>query len=309
MVRSDRKILHININMKNIKQAIILLACSLLLTATGVTLFRIFFTDLNIFSKEKSQSGSSAPLIQSVLEFDLFGYTDRGDKKWQIHGKKAEACGDVVKVKSIIAKTFDDKKINLSADEGYYNRSKKNVVLQNHVVVTTDDGVELKTDRLIWFNDRNILQTDKRIVVTRENVKTVSKGAVAFPQSKKINLLGSVKITQDNKDNKITISCDGPLNIDYAANIAKLHDNVIIVDAEKTIYSDYMEVYFDTETKDIVKAIAKQNVKITKDKNITTCEEATYYAKEGRIVLTGKPKIVFYTDEDTNAFIGNEGTR
>ena len=161
---------------------------------------------------------------------------------------------------------------------------------------------------------------------------TVALGAKGEPGLKNIVLEKDVKVNINpvnsaQEKEKIIITCDGPLEIDYEKNIAAFNNNVKVERTDSTIYSDKMDVYFsqsnnkeDKGAKDagqakesselmgtkIEKIIARGNVKIVRGENTSYSEEAIYTASDKKITLTGRPKLIIYSTEDLkDAFTGN----
>ncbi len=107
--------------------------------------------------------------------------------------------------------------------------------------------------------------------------------------------------------------------MDYEKNIASFNDNVKVEKLDLIIYSDKMDLYFvtgdnsakaDKTTKSMAnsidKIIASGNVKIVRGENISYSQEAIYTALDKKVVLSGHPKLVFYsTEEFKNASFGN----
>jgi len=79
-----------------------------------------------------------------------------------------------------------------------------------------------------------------------------------------------------------------------------------------TIFSDTMDVFFSmgqaaTENKEkkslvaanrIERIVSKGHVKIVRGLNVSYSEEAIYTALDKKITLSGKPKLVIYSEED-----------
>ena len=55
----------------------------------------------------------------------------------------------------------------------------------------------------------------------------------------------------------------------------------------------------------IDKIIARDNVRITRGKNVSYSEEAVYNAVDKKITLLGRPKLVIYSTKELNASTGN----
>jgi lipopolysaccharide export system protein LptA len=201
------------------------------------------------------------------------------------------------------------------------------------VVITTDSGAKLTTDSLDWDRKNDVVTTKDKVNITRDNLIAEALGAMGKPALSKVNLEKEVKvqiIPEKKKDespateaDKITITCDGPLAIDYAKNFATFSNNVMVDRDGSQIYSDTMDVYFNSGAKaearpdtvaksdaglsnsKIEKIVCRGNVKIIRGPNISYSEEAIYSALENKITLLGRPKLILYSTEKMDAPTGN----
>jgi len=292
-----------------------------------LTLFLILaLLTFNAFAQDSQTQESD----QQISDFSLTGYAEKGKKSWDISGKSADIFDNIIKLKDVIGNLYGEKEdIKLTADKGDFDKVEGKVHLEQNVVITTSGGAKLTTDSLDWDRKNQLVATQDMVNITKENMVTVAKGAIGEPDLNKITLQKEVKvdILSANKENqaeteknKIIITCDGPLEIDYAKNIAIFKNNVLVDTKDNLIYSDIMDVYFVPSDKDtsqalkeapammgakIQKIVARGNVKITRGENISYSEEAVYTAYDRKIVLTGKPKLVIYSTEDLSASFGN----
>lgn len=266
---------------------------------------------------------------QQISEFSLSGYGDKGKKSWDISGKSADIFDKLIKLKDVIGNLYGEKEdINLTADKGDFDKAEGKVHLEQNVVITTSGGAKLTTDSLDWDRKNKLVTTEDTVHITRDNMVTTAKGVVGEPDLNKITLQKEVKVDilpvkeepAEAEKNKTIITCDGPLEIDYAKNIATFKNNVKVDTKDNLIYSDIMDVYFTASDKDnsqaadeapammgakIQKIIAHGNVKIVRGENVSYSEEAVYTALDKRIVLTGKPKLIIYSTEGLSASFGN----
>ncbi len=267
---------------------------------------------------------------QSISEFNLTGFGEKGKKSWELSGKSADIFDENVKLTDIVGKLYGkEEDITLTAQQGNFDKTKGNVHLEEDVVITTTKGAKLTTDTLDWDRDRHIVSTKDRVNIERDNIITQALGAVGQLDLKKVNLAKDVEVqinptsSGPNKDplkNKITITCDGPLEVDYENNVAIFYNNVKVDQTENQIYSDRMDVYFTrqdknepSESKDassvmggeISKIVAKGNVKIVRGENISYSDEAMYDAKDKKIVLKGMPRLIIYPKGELDASTGD----
>jgi len=279
----------------------------------------------------RAQAQSATPPVeQSMEDFSFYGVGDKGKKNWDLAGKSADIGSEVIKLNDIVSNFYGEKDtVKLTAEKGAFNRTAGNLHLQDEVVVTSTSGARLTTDSLDWDRKNQLVTTPDKVNITREDMVITGQGAQGFPDLNKVNLNKNVQVdigasaankTQQQKE-RITITCDGSLQIDYEKNLATFNTNVQVQTRDALMKSDSMEVYFVPEKDStapesaslsaaaaqsrIDKIIARGNVSITQGENVSYSEEAVYSAQERRILLQGRPKVVFYTAEGLHAPAGN----
>ncbi len=229
-----------------------------------------------------SPEGSAAD--QKVMSFSLSGYEKNGKKKWEVEGKSADIMTEVVNLTDVVAKAYgEETDMTIIADKGVFNRVSNDVHLEENVVVTSTDGTKMTTEALDWKNNEEKIYTDKPVKVTREGMD--KKGAKA------VTGIDGFGITPT------TITCDGPMEIDYGKNSAEFNKNVKVVDERGQMLCDTATAYYDPKTRQLTKIIAKGHVKIIRGGSWTFSDEAEYLAQEQKIVLTGSPKVMIYPEE------------
>lgn len=263
---------------------------------------------------------------QQINDFSLSGYGDKGKKTWDIAGKSADIFNDIIKLKDITGNLYGNENIKLTADRGDFNKTKGNMHLEQDVVITTSSGAKLTTDSLDWDRKNDIVATKDKVNIVRDNMITQAQGAIGHPGLNKVNLEKDVKVEilpdkekknpESTGNEKIVITCDGPLAIDYEKNFATFNDNVKVDRQDSQIYSDKMDVYFSSNANEqdksptimnskIDKIVARGNVKIVKSENVSYSDEAIYSAWDKKITLLGSPKLIIYSAEEMNASSGN----
>jgi len=262
---------------------------------------------------------------QQIGDFSLSGFGDKGKKSWDLAGKSADIFSEVVKLKKVVGNNYaPNDTINLTADNGDFNKKSGLVHLQDNVVITTSSGTKLTTDTLDWDRKQQIVSTLDKVNLARQDMNLSGQGAQGQTALKQIMLDKDVRLdiqTQDlqvNKKEKIVITCDGPLDVDYEKNIAIFNNNVKVEKSDLTIYSDKMQVYFTPKQQNnasvqgsavisssISKIVALGNVRILRGENISYSQQAIYTAIDKKITLTGRPQIIIYQTENINAASGN----
>jgi LPS export ABC transporter protein LptC len=272
--------------------------------------------------------GNATESDQQISEFSLAGYGEQGKKTWDLAGKSADIFTDEVKLTQVVGNMYGDKEdVKLTADKGTFDKNDGKVHLRENVVITTSTGAKLTTDSLDWDKKNQLVSTKDRVNIEKQDMITVAQGASGKPDLKQVTLEKDVQVdiapaetTADKSGKtKVVITCDGPLEIDYQKNVATFHNNVKVDREGMQIYSDIMDVYFNTldKTKSlpsdistpmggkIDRIVARKNVRIVRGENISYSDEATYTAADKKITLSGKPKLIIYSAEEMNAPIGN----
>lgn len=250
---------------------------------------------------------------QKMLDFFLSGYTQKGKKSWEVKGNSADIFSDIVRLTSVHANVYgEEENINLVGDKGAYDKTTGKMHLEDNVVITTQTGGRLTTDSLDWDRSSQKVTTDDIVNIEKQNIKATAKGMEGEPNLKKVYLKDEVRVEvkeesqllgQPNPANPANkqptvITCDGPLEIDYDKEIATFNTNVKADQGEQgEMYADKMEARFDFKNKKILHVRSTGNVKIVKGENISYSEEAVYSAADKKMTLTGRPRLVIYSED------------
>lgn len=269
---------------------------------------------------------------QQINDFSLAGYGEKGKKSWDLSGKSADIFEQVVKLKDVNGNLYGkEEDVNLTSKTGDFNKADGKIHLEKDVVITTSSGTRLTTDTLDWDRKQEKVTTPDKVNITRDNMNIQGRGAEGQMNFNKVALKKDVRvdINPDDKDkekpsaikDKIIITCDGPLNVDYEKNLATFHDNVKVERVDSTIYSDIMDIYFLTSKKDepkqaeendaekkdsglmgskLDRIVARGNVKVVQGQNTSYSEEAIYTGADKKLTLTGSPRLVIFSTEGFN---------
>jgi len=269
--------------------------------------------------KAKHNSDSLPPegvpdqdIEQEASMFSLTGYTTGGKKKWEIGGDSVRifAKTNEVELDNMSARIWgkDDQYVNLTSDIGSFNRKTEVAHFKRNVIVTNEEGMQLKTDYLDCETKSQAVDTDAYVEIERENFKAEGFGLKGRQQLSQVQLNEDVRVEiTDEKDKggvPVVITCDGPLEVDYNANIAHFNENVWVNTEQGDIFADKMDVYIDREEQKLIRIICTGNVRVDQGGNKTFSHKAVYLAEEGRVILTGEPKLVIYAEDMKSAMGG-----
>lgn len=218
-----------------------------------------------VTSEKKNADG----VEHKVLSFNLEGLTDKGEKKWEVIGRTARSISEnEIRLGDIIAKTYGDQEAVITADNGVYDKSKNNVRLEKNVKAVIENG------------------------------GSVMKDQIGFP----IGASGTGGKDSQEKSKtkkKITITCDGDVEFDYAKNLASFTKNVKVRSEDGDIDADKIIVNLDPGTKKINDIVAQGHVKITQKENVAYSDTAKYNEESKVISLAGSPKIEMAQNSDS----------
>jgi LPS export ABC transporter protein LptC/lipopolysaccharide transport protein LptA len=248
---------------------------------------------------------------QKFQGFNLQGYNDSGEKAWNVNGDTADIIGSKIKLFNVDANSFGKQKMNLTAETGILDQVSGNMHLEKDVVVTSERGTRLMTDSLDWHKEADLVKTDDDVLITDEGLTVTGKGMEARPGLKTAQIQENVTVLLDTEAKEqggktVTITCDGPLEIDQAQSKATFQENVVAVQENQTLKADKMEIYFDGEKNTIKEMICTGNVIIVQGDNKTFAEKAIYDAVSQKLTLYGRPKLIIVTEgENAITSFGN----
>jgi lipopolysaccharide transport protein LptA len=93
-----------------------------------------------------------------------------------------------------------------------------------------------------------------------------------------------------------TVITSDRLQVDYLHNMGTFEGNFLAVDPRITLRADKAVVYYtgQSETnaaRGVQRVVATGGVVITQADRKATCDQAEYFAADGKVVLTGKPQV------------------
>ncbi|MDP3921594.1 MAG: LPS export ABC transporter periplasmic protein LptC [Candidatus Omnitrophota bacterium] len=288
----------------------------LIVACVGFVAFYIGFVWLQVFVAKKEagtvkvEQSVARESTHKVFLFQFTKYTTDGKKEIEIEGDSADIFAKTVDLMNVVAKAYaEEMPVTLTSDRGNYDKGENVVHLTENVVVTTEDGARLLTEKLDIDPTEHTMETDVSAKVKKNNIHVEGMGARGDSQLKKVKFKKNVTVVvqDDNLEGNETtvITCDGPLVIDYKKNIAHFKDNVVAEDSRGKLTADTMDVYYNKVTRNVSKIVALGNVIIENpDGNKTFSDSAIYLADQGRIILGGDTEVIYF--EGDGSEIGGE---
>ncbi|OGX40657.1 MAG: LPS export ABC transporter periplasmic protein LptC [Omnitrophica WOR_2 bacterium RIFCSPHIGHO2_02_FULL_68_15] len=231
----------------------------------------------------------------AIQAFNLASYDDDGRKRWEVLGQTADVQDQTIHLTDITATAYHPKTtVVLTADEGTFDRERQSVHLERDVKAVTTEGTTLTTPSLDWDAERQIASTEQRAVVAREGLTVQGEGATAAPQLKSVRFQRDVQV---DLQPATTITCEGPLEVDYARHRARFWRRVHVRDPRGDIWADRMDVWMDPKTRQLTQAQCWGHVTIQQASQRARARRATYHAPTGKMQLIGHPVVTFYPEQ------------
>ncbi|MCM8826083.1 MAG: LPS export ABC transporter periplasmic protein LptC [Candidatus Omnitrophica bacterium] len=245
---------------------------------------------------------------QKIQDFYLSNYKNEGLKDWEVKGNEATVWDSYVEIDGVEAKYFQKNDIiDIKADKAKLDKTNMELCLEKNVRINNSQGLKLNTEFLNWKQHYNSVSTDKEVELVRdESLKVNAKGLEADTKLKQISFQEEVKVALNDNREMTTITCDGPLEIDYNRGEAIFNNKVVVENPNGKLLSDKAIVYFDMEKKRILKIVAIGDVKIIRDDNVTFAEQATYSEDTGKMVLEGRPRLIIFPHSKTDLFTNKD---
>jgi LPS export ABC transporter protein LptC len=280
----------------------------------ALVVFYVFFVQVQVVitRKQRAEQGAakfSEQKPQKVLSFSFTKYTTEGQREIEIEGDSADILSNTVQLMNVMAKAYaEEVPVTVTADRGNYDKKKNKIHLEKNVVATTDDGTRLVTEALDMSPSEHVVETDLPTQVKKDNINVEGTGARAETNLKKVKFQKNVTVIVQNTEDKevgpTTITCDGPLVVDYEKNIAHFRDNVVAQDSRGKLTADTMDVYYNRVSRRVSKIVSAGDVVIENpDGNKTYSDSVIYLADEGRIILGGDTEALYFSG-DASAVTG-----
>ncbi len=257
----------------------------------------IFFSLLFLLVSFNTQSYSQ----QRIKDFYLSNFKEDGSQDWEVEGREATIYDKYVDIDQMKANYhLNDDTVVITSDEARLDKESMDVYLKKNVVVKNKEGATLFTESLNWQRQNNKVDTQDWVKANKDSMQINAKGLSADTELKNADFKEDVEVTLPAEEGRgaITVTCVGPLEIEYNTGKAVFNKDVVVSNEQGKLFSDKATIYFDNQQNKVEKIVSQGHVKIVRDGNVTYSQKATYLADEQRIVLEGKPRLIYFPEED-----------
>ena len=211
---------------------------------------------------------------QQFQGFNLQGYTDEGDKAWDVEGETADIKGSEITLTNVVANSYGERQMNVTAENGTVDQINGRMQLENDVVIISDDGSKLMSDYIEWDKEKDMVMSDEEVYIKNDTFSATGTGMTAQPGLKSAQLEKDVTVRVDPESEqtasqKLTVTSDGPMILDQLLMKARFEVNVIAEQDGQTLKADVIEIYFKEGMREVSEMICVGNVEIIQGENKT----------------------------------------
>ena len=243
---------------------------------------------------------------QRMENFYISNIKEDGTKDWDVRGKEAMIYDKYVDIDEMKANYYSENDlVIMTSQKARLDKQNMNIYLKDNVQIENKEGITLLTDSLNWEREKNLVATDDWVKTSKDSMQITAEGLSADTKFEEIDFEKNVEalLPDKNNQNVTTITCSGPLEIEYKAGEAVFNEDVVAINPQVKLYSDKATLFFDTVNKEIIKIVSEGNVKIVQDSNISFSQKATYLNNEQKVILEGKPRLIYLVDEDSGPIL------
>ncbi|MCM8831108.1 MAG: LPS export ABC transporter periplasmic protein LptC [Candidatus Omnitrophica bacterium] len=190
----------------------------------------------------------------------------------------------------------------ISANAVYSQQKIKDFYLSNYKEDGSRDweitGKEAKVgEKYVDIDNMNATYySADKVIIIKSDKATIDKESMNATLKDNIE----AKIPTKDATDYTTITCDGPLEMEYENGKAVFYNNVVVENRQGKLFCDKATVFFDKDEKKIIKIIAEGNVKIIQEQNVTVAQKATYLVEQKLLIFEGRPNVIYFPKEKPN---------
>jgi len=130
--------------------------------------------------------------------------TLEGNLRWTLDADQAEVFDKEQRtvMKKVVVRVFSkNAEWTVTADEGVMGNETRDVTVTGNVVVTSNDGLTIKTPELFWRNKDRNLYTEQAVEIKRTGTTITAQGMDVKMQDQEAVLQKKVRVVIENRAN------------------------------------------------------------------------------------------------------------
>jgi LPS export ABC transporter protein LptC len=181
--------------MKKLKRVILI--SLLLVSGVAAVSFWVNLHGKKASEEEKKGPPFSADDAKMVLEKIHFVEDKQGKKTWELEAKSIRQNREenLMTLEDVVVKVYteDGRSFTISGKQGQIHLDSKNIELAGDVVVTSNDGYQLKTQSVAYRHEEKKVGTSDPVEVEGEGLRLTGRGMVVDMGARTFTILGGVK--------------------------------------------------------------------------------------------------------------------
>jgi LPS export ABC transporter protein LptC/lipopolysaccharide transport protein LptA len=151
-------------------------------------------------------------------------------------------------------------KATITANEATYNPILQKAVFQGNVHVTTEDGMELRSEELVHRGDRNSVKSGQPVQFKRKDLSGTARGFTYEAESGRLELLAEVDLKIQDEDNPATRIRSARAEASKEDGLLRFLGGVEVRQGADRLKADRLFVNFSDEEQSIYRAQAIEDV-------------------------------------------------
>jgi LPS export ABC transporter protein LptC/lipopolysaccharide transport protein LptA len=148
----------------------------------------------------------------------------------------------------------------ITSDDCVYDPGVPRAAFDGHVVLTTSDGLELKTDSLIYRGDKGFARTEAPAQFKRKAVSGSSTGMLYSATEQRMVLEADAKVRIDSDTDPPTFIQSRQAILERSEGTLRFEDDSVLTQGDDILRADRLILSFDSETQQVTRAVAAGGV-------------------------------------------------
>jgi len=152
---------------------------------------------------------------------------------------------------------------HIRSDDGSYNPGQQRAVFRGHVVLTTQDGLELTTESLIYRGDRSLARSDEYVEFKRQQLSGSSQGMEYHAEEGWIEMQSQAYLRIEGQGGSAATEIrGGRARVERGDEEMRFADAVQVTRGRDTLTSDRLLLGFSWDEQRISRVQAVDNVRL-----------------------------------------------
>ena len=265
---------------------------------------------------------------QEIITSFRFAHFEEGKKIWEMKAEKGETNKekDEIYLKNFLVKFYEDGQAisRLRAENGKIDEKNKQMLGKDNVrIESLKEKIKINTEEVTYSSQEKKIFSSSSVEIKRNETLIKGEGLETTPDFAHISIRQNV--SSFNPERKFTISSE-KMEIFQEKGVVEFKNKVKFSKEKSTLTADYLsyqekeqivetegnnELFLESTSGEKIKINAEKiifyekdehiyaqgKVKIEQGQNYALSEEAYYFGKDEKLVLTGGPPLVCQNEE------------